>query len=230
MENTDDRIIRVFIVRHGQTDWNINKILQGHKDIPLNKIGELQAKLLGKRFANENIKFDCWISSDLTRCIQTTKGIEEMINNKDQIPERIIKDSSFRERYMGEVEGMKIDDARDKYGDNFRNLGETKDEMISRIYRSWISCLENCANEGDKNVLLCTHGGVIRNFVNYLHSEKNYKLASGLARDDLRVPYNTSVTVVDVYRDNVEGGGVIERFGCTLHLGEQREVVDKDLR
>lgn len=233
MENTNDQIIRVFIIRHGQTNWNIEKILQGHKDIPLNKIGKLQAKLLGKRF--ENIKFDCWISSDLTRCIETLQGIEEVIGNNTDTNNnrRFIKSSSFRERYMGQVEGMKLEEARNKFGNDFRNkFGESKDEMIERIYPCWVTCLEECAKNGDKNVLLCTHGGVINNFVNYLYNEKGFKLSesSGLTRDDLRVPYNTSVSVVDVYKNNVEINGVIELFGCTLHLGEQREVLDKDLR
>lgn len=226
MENNDSSIIRVFVVRHGQTAWNIEKILQGHQDIPLNDEGHKQAKLLGNRL--KDIDFDVWISSDLKRCIQTTKGIEAGAG-PGKVPERFIKTPSFRERFMGDVEGMKIADARAKYGDEFRNRGERKDEMIARIYKCWLECLETCAREGDKNVLLCTHGGVIRNFINYLYHEKGYHLGPGMTAADLRVPYNTSVTVLDIKRADIHDG-TIERFGCTEHLGEQKEVGDKDLR
>lgn len=226
MENKNNSVIRVFVVRHGQTAWNIEKILQGHQDIPLNDKGHAQAKLLGDRFKGFN--FDCWISSDLTRCIQTLQGIEAGIGS-DNVPKKFITSPAFRERFMGDVEGMKIADAKAKYGDGFRNRGEKRDEMLSRIYKRWIECMETCAADGDKNVLLCTHGGVIRNFINYLYHDKGYKLGPGMTEDDLRVPYNTSVTVLDINRENIEEG-VIERFGCTEHLGEQKEVADKDLR
>ncbi|KAG0674507.1 nuclear cap binding complex subunit [Pichia californica] len=148
MENCDENIIRVFVVRHGQTNWNIQKILQGHQDIPLNEEGHIQAKLLGDRF--KDLPFDCWISSDLTRCIQTTKGIESSIG-PDKVPNKFIKSASFRERFMGDVEGMKIADAKKKYGNEYRNLGETRDEMIHRIYKCWLECMEKCVSEGDKN-------------------------------------------------------------------------------
>lgn len=226
MENCDENIIRVFVVRHGQTNWNIQKILQGHQDIPLNEEGHIQAKLLGDRF--KDLSFDCWISSDLTRCIQTTKGIESSIG-PDKVPNKFIKSASFRERFMGDVEGMKIADAKKKYGNEYRNLGETRDEMIHRIYKCWLECMEKCVSEGDKNVLLCTHGGVIRNFINYLYYEKHYSLGPDMTEDDLRVPYNTSVTVLDVQKKDITKG-MIERFGCTEHLGEQKEVADKDVR
>lgn len=227
VENRDSSIIRVFVVRHGQTEWNIEKILQGHKDIPLNEEGHKQAKLLGDRL--KDIKFDCWVSSDLTRCIQTTKGIEDGVGIEN-VPKRFIKSAAFRERFMGEVQGMKIADAKEKYGENYRNLGETKEELIDRIYKRWIEVLKECCNYNDKNVLLCTHGGVIRNFINYLYKEKKYKLAPNMTEDDLRLPYNTSITVVDVPVADIAGVGTINKFGCTLHLGEQFEVSDKDLR
>lgn len=226
MENQDSSVIRVFVVRHGQTAWNIEKILQGHQDIALNETGHSQARLLGSRF--KDIDFDMWISSDLKRCIQTTQGIEAAVG-ADKVPGQFVKSPAFRERFMGDVEGMKIGEAKAKYGDGFRNRGEKKEDMIARIYKRWLECLAMCAQEGYRNVLLCTHGGVVRNFVNYLYHEQGYQLGPGMMAADLRVPYNTSVTVLDVKRADI-CAGTIERFGCTEHLGEQKEVGDKDLR
>ena len=47
-ENPDPEIIRVFIVRHGQTDHNVQKILQGHLDTDINETGKEQAEIVGK--------------------------------------------------------------------------------------------------------------------------------------------------------------------------------------
>lgn len=61
----------LYIVRHGQTDWNVRKIIQGHSDIPLNTEGQEQARVLAESL--KNVHFDKIISSDLVRAKRTAE-------------------------------------------------------------------------------------------------------------------------------------------------------------
>lgn len=57
-DNDDNNIIRLFIIRHGQTEHNVKKILQGHKDTSINPTGEEQATKLGHYLRSRGIHFD----------------------------------------------------------------------------------------------------------------------------------------------------------------------------
>lgn len=86
-----------YLVRHGETDWNVKKIIQGHSDNPLNEMGERQAKELVKKF--KNIHFDAVFSSDLLRAKKTA----EIIAQEKQLA---VKTTRFlRERAFGKFEG-----------------------------------------------------------------------------------------------------------------------------
>ena len=66
---------RLIIMRHGQTDWNVEKRMQGHTDIPLNAHGVMQADRLAKALLKTGQHFDCIYSSDLERAFHTAKTI-----------------------------------------------------------------------------------------------------------------------------------------------------------
>ncbi|EMG45981.1 hypothetical protein SBY92_005492 [Candida maltosa Xu316] len=217
-ENPDPEVTRVFIVRHGQTDHNLNKVLQGHLDTALNETGENQAKTVGRFFAN--IPIDYFLSSDLTRCKQTLGPILAQQKQND-----VKYTANLRERAMGKVEGMYLKDALEIYGPGFRNLGEKEEDLCKRVAKEWTELIDN---EEHSNVILCTHGGVITRFTNYLYQTLGYSLNSKLRPEDLKVPFNTSITVVDVNKKTKEG--TIQDFGNTLHLGGQFEVKEQMLR
>lgn len=217
VENINPEVLRVFIVRHGQTDHNVQKILQGHLDIDINDTGREQAQLVANTF--KNITIDYLVSSDLIRCQNTIKPFLPHHELEPKIT------SNLRERDMGEVQGMFLKDAREKYGDNFRNMGEQTELFISRVEQEWNLILKQ---QQCLNVAVCTHGGVITTFVNYLHDKKGYSLCEGLTREKLKVPYNTSVTVIDI--NKATKSGKIQIFGNTDHLGAQFEVKEQALR
>lgn len=77
--NTDPNILRIFIIRHGQTEHNVQKILQGHLDIDMNKTGHNQSQLVGE--ALKDMQFDGFSTSDLIRCQNTSKEILEHHQN-----------------------------------------------------------------------------------------------------------------------------------------------------
>ncbi|MEK1831722.1 histidine phosphatase family protein [Priestia megaterium] len=63
----------LYLIRHGQTDWNKNKLIQGHADIPLNEAGKQQAKRVAERF--RDIHIDVIYTSDLLRAQETAREI-----------------------------------------------------------------------------------------------------------------------------------------------------------
>ncbi|XP_071485527.1 fructose-2,6-bisphosphatase TIGAR-like [Diadema antillarum] len=93
-------------VRHGETEYNKQGLLQGQTDIPLNETGFQQAAALGRYLTRE--PFTRIYSSDLSRCVQTAEGVIK--NGKVPRP-GIIKDARLRERYFGSFEGA----TRNKY-------------------------------------------------------------------------------------------------------------------
>lgn len=89
--------MNLYVVRHGQTEWNIMKKMQGSVDIPLNEKGIEQAYITKKNL--ENISIDIIFCSPLKRAMQTAEVI-----NQDRNLE-IIYDERLRERNYGEFEG-----------------------------------------------------------------------------------------------------------------------------
>lgn len=94
---------QILFIRHGETDWNRIKRIQGHIDIPLATTGLEQAQRLARRIANEakqGARLDAIYSSDLQRARQTAQPIAEMLGLPLQLRE------GLRERSYGAFEGM----------------------------------------------------------------------------------------------------------------------------
>ncbi|CAH6718647.1 broad-specificity phosphatase [[Candida] jaroonii] len=216
--NSNADIVRIFFIRHGQTDHNVKKIIQGHHDIDINDNGVQQAKTLGKFI--EKVKFDKMFSSDLVRCVNTSKEILEFQDCD------FVTSQNWRERCMGKSEGLHIQDAIAKYGEDFRNLGEKHHELVGRLVEAFDLVVAESIEKGYTNVAICSHGGSITAFFDYLYTH-GFKL-NGLTKSDLRVPFNTSVSVVDVAKYTKLG--TIQMFGNTRHLGADYRVQDQRLR
>lgn len=140
----------IYIVRHGQTDWNLEGRYAGRTDVPLNQNGISSAKKLCKKFKNK--KIDVVISSPLSRAQQTAKFITR---------EKIILDGRIIERSNGDLEGKLKTDIPDKI--DFNDPNEKKYNIESII--DFRERIENFFNDIDKkykgkNVLIVTHAGV----------------------------------------------------------------------
>lgn len=188
-EASDKNVIRLFVIRHGQTDFNIKQIMQGHKDMPLNETGFKQSELLGEELLKSSYKFDFVASSDLTRCKQTVATVLKTSNQNDPVAYYY----DLRERCMGEIEGMQINDA-ERYAaahgkKSFREFGESAGDFLKRFSTCFISIAEKAAENDYKNVAIFTHGGAIKSLLQWLD-------CSG----SIRIP-NTSVTEIDYYKD-----------------------------
>ena len=94
--------MKLYLVRHGQTDWNKEKRLQGQEDIPLNDFGRHLAKETG--IGLRNVRFDLCFSSDLKRALETANLILDEGSSK--VP--IIMDKRLKEIAFGEWEGKSV--------------------------------------------------------------------------------------------------------------------------
>ena len=90
--------MKVYFVRHGQTDWNVQSRIQGQSDIPLNQRGIAQAKALAAQL--KTLAIDCIITSPLQR----TKQTAALLNETLQVP--ILEEEGLKERDFGEFEGV----------------------------------------------------------------------------------------------------------------------------
>ncbi|QLL32641.1 hypothetical protein HG536_0D01630 [Torulaspora globosa] len=214
--NEDSDVVRLFVIRHGQTEHNVRKILQGHLDTDLNQTGRDQAEKLGKHLAEGSIKFDLIASSDLKRCRQT---VEAMLGHCGHTPP-VTCYKELRERCMGVIEGMHLADA-EKYAEahgrgSFRDFGEKPDEFLARLTSGINSIAESAAESGQvKNMAVVSHGGAIRTLLRWLKYEEHN--AHNI------IVFNTSVTIIDYIKHT--GQYVVRRVGITRHLGDGEFIV-----
>ncbi|MDH7476378.1 MAG: histidine phosphatase family protein [Microgenomates group bacterium] len=160
-----------YIVRHGETDWNAKKLIQGQTDIPLNKKGETQAKELAKKL--RRLKFSAVFSSDLLRAKKTAKiiALEKKLT--------VITKQVLRERDFGKLEGkshvwlqtwrkllrLGIDNLTDEEKKQLikTHQGVESDESLMKRF---IPFLRQVAIAYPRqNVLIVTHGSIIRTFL-----------------------------------------------------------------
>ena len=146
--------MKILLTRHGQTDWNVQRRIQGKTDIELNNIGIMQAEETRIILLNYNI--DYIISSPLKRAKKTA----EIIGKDRNIP--IIFDERIEERAFGEFEGKTSKEMDFSLLWNRKvNKKFEKAESVEEVFNRVNNFLENLKKEyPDKTVLLVTHGGI----------------------------------------------------------------------
>lgn len=102
---------KLYLIRHGETDWNKQGKYTGQMDIPINEIGREQAKKVAEEM--KTLEPVVIYSSDLKRALETAQAISEELN----IP--IIKDERLREIRQGEWEGMHVNKIKMQYTEEF---------------------------------------------------------------------------------------------------------------
>ncbi len=156
-------MLRLFLVRHGQSVWNDEKRIQGQQDIPLGDEGRKQAIALGERLKGR--QFQACFSSPLKRATETAELILKASGNS--IP--IITLPELMERNFGDWEGKSIDDLQLLFLNDFSQWlaahqipappnGESMDELMKRVERGLDQIL--AVKEG--NVLVVGHSGSIK--------------------------------------------------------------------
>lgn len=150
-------MIEVALVRHGETDWNRQGRMQGHRDIPLNERGLLQAGRLARR-----LRFGPWdfaVSSDLQRAAMTASCLAEAAGIT-----RMVRDPRLRERHFGRLEGTTREERLARWGDHWQRLDhgmESDEELLLRAE----AFLADLTLRKSGRFIVVTHGGWIRALV-----------------------------------------------------------------
>lgn len=150
----------ISLVRHGQTDWNLARRIQGSTDIPLNETGRAHAREAAAILAGGT--HHAIYASPLVRAHETAQIIAGEIGlaEPDLVPD-------LREREFGEAEGMLVADYIDRYGDwhaevpqaeSFAQVGERALVALDRIARA----SRRRSSPVAESVIVVAHGGVIR--------------------------------------------------------------------
>ena len=151
-------MLHLILVRHGETEWNVQRRYQGQSDVPLSEIGNRQAESIAGRLAGQEI--DAIYASDLKRAWQTAQVIAAQ-NGLD-----VISEPRLRELKFGILEGLTFEEAEEKYPemitawlDDFNNTPE-RAETIDKFNARIVSLLDDLKRRHDEQVvLLVGHGG-----------------------------------------------------------------------
>lgn len=152
--------MKIYVIRHGLTDWNVKKKIQGQKDTELNNIGINQARETKDKFNEYN--FDLIICSPLKR----TRLTAEIINQDKNV--EIIYDEALMERGLGDLEGLSTEIEEDSiYNYNLKNKNiEPVVKLCDRVFRLLDYIKDKYKN---KKVLLVTHSGTARAIEAYFY-------------------------------------------------------------
>lgn len=152
----------IYYVRHGQTDDNVNNILTGRVDVPLNDKGIAQAQITADKLAN--IKFDAAFRSPLLRAKQTA----DVINKNKRL--QFIVDERLIERDYGDYTNKTVSDIDREVSWNY-NLSDKAYpgvESPKQIYKRVKSFIEHIKQDyTNKTILIVAHSGVGRLFQVY---------------------------------------------------------------
>lgn len=157
-------MIEVALVRHGETDWNRQGRMQGHRDIPLNERGMAQAMRLARRL--RHIGWDLVASSDLQRAVMTADCLAEAAGVT-----RIVRDPRLRERHFGRLEGTTRAERLARWGTRWQLLdhgAESDEQLVARTQ----AFLADLTLYGTGRFIVVTHGGWIRTFMRRYFPER----------------------------------------------------------
>ena len=198
---------QLFIVRHGETEWNRQGRIQGHTDVGLSEQGIEQAKCLAARL--NSVQIDTAYSSDLRRATDTAA---EILADKD-VP--LVPTPRLREYDKGAFEGLTETELRSRYPGEYPGYvakdldyapegGESTRQVSARMAAVVNEIKERHLAD---TVLVVGHGGSLRAAMMALLGmslDANWRFVFG----------NCTLTIVDTYHDNA----VLRLFNDSSHL------------
>jgi len=196
----------IIFVRHGESEYNAKRIIQGHIDTDLTHAGIVQARLTAQALMNFSI--ERIFSSDLRRAYKTAMIIGDVLN----IP--VEKDFRIREMRFGQWEGRSYNQIFKTEYQEFRNWLKNpvafplpSQEEITEFGNRLLSFYRDIINLKEKNILVVAHGGSIQGIL---------CIACGIGMENLWAlkHSNTGITILQVKNETVS----IKLLNSTAHL------------
>lgn len=177
--------MRLFLARHGETNWNQLNRIQGQTDTFLNENGRKQAKELAERLLEGNYAIDKIYSSRQKRALETAQIVGAALEKS------VIVQAGFEEMNMGQWEGFTWPQVKQQFAEEYtvwqvnRRYQETPDgESYQQVLDRVLPVLREIKNKEEGNVLIVTHSAIIMALLSYLHDTpfeemaKKYKTAN----------------------------------------------------
>ncbi|MBF0715123.1 histidine phosphatase family protein [Gemelliphila palaticanis] len=149
--------MKILMVRHGETDYNKNRLIQGNTDIPLNETGITQAVAAAKKL--EGYKIDAAYSSPMERAYDTCRYMLDNSNNENI---SIEKDKRIIEKFYGKFEGATFEEWHKGQAENDISTVELDTSVAGRVEQF---LLEKYEKHKDETILVVCHGACTRIFL-----------------------------------------------------------------
>ena len=157
--------MRLLFVRHGETDWNLEKRYQGRSDLSLNETGRRQAAEVAEKLLNNSVR--SIYSSTLARAKETADIIGERLN----LP--VYEDERLVELDFGRWEGLTFTEIYDAYRQEFSDWyespfhvttpdGESLSQLLNRVLPAVQALNQRHSGHPSDTVVIVTHGAVIK--------------------------------------------------------------------
>lgn len=146
----------IYLLRHGETDWNKKRLLQGHTDTLLNDKGRMQVEEAARKLANLGIRMDVIVSSPLKRARESAAIAARVLTYP---PEKIVVENLLIERGFGEGEGMALEEMKARYPASDCPGMESKEELIRRAGLALHKITETFRDA--ECILLAAHGAIL---------------------------------------------------------------------
>jgi 2,3-bisphosphoglycerate-dependent phosphoglycerate mutase len=169
------------LLRHGQSEWNLENRFTGFKDVDLTPEGEREAKDAGKKLYRSGIKFDDVFSSTLKRANKTAKLALDNAGQSEKIKTMVTHDD-LRERDYGDLTGLDKDETRARYGEEQVRIwrrsydvpppgGECLKDVVEKRVRPYFNLNIKPLIKQGKNVMVAAHGNSLRAMLIILGAE-----------------------------------------------------------
>ncbi len=163
----------VVLLRHGESQWNLENRFTGWTDVPLSEKGVEEARSAGEKL--KGYAFDHAFTSVLKRAIDTLDIVLDIIGQKN-IP--IDYDQALNERHYGDLQGLNKAETAKKYGDAQVKLwrrsfdvqppnGESLKNTLERVLPYWEANILPCVLKGER-LIIAAHGNSLRSLVMHL--------------------------------------------------------------
>lgn len=182
--NKNDKVLKLYIVRHGETEWNVIKRFQGQLNTPLTEKGMEKLRKTGKKL--ENVLFDEVYTSELGRTVASAEIILNENRGYKNKKRELKKLAELNEVYFGVWQGLTYEEVFLKYpeeGNNyFYNVKNYKAENVEaenlkdalERFLKGINKILNRHKSG--NILVVTHGTVFEMFINYVENKSIFDI------------------------------------------------------
>jgi len=174
---------QIVLLRHGESQWNLENRFTGWVDVPLSPKGEEEARSAGLKL--KSCRFDCAFTSVLIRANETLRIVLEAIGQTN-IP--IEKDQALNERMYGDLQGLNKAETAKQYGEQQVKIwrrsydvrppgGESLEDTAHRVIPYYVRAIEPCLKKGE-NILIVAHGNSLRALMMHLEHISEDKISA----------------------------------------------------